>query len=163
MASDGTVTIRLATHTDAVVIGKMAFLLLSEIDTARYQEEQYTEFARQFLSHDEGSVILLAFADSSTNTDPVGMATILESVALYAGGAYGEMQELYVDPAHRGLGVGQDLLTSAMTYGRQRGWDRLQLHVSQTEAGGRSFAFYRRHGFEPMGTAMRYLLEPTSE
>ena len=158
MASDGTVTIRLAGLDDAPAVGDMAHRLLLEIDTPRYGREQYAETARTFLADGAGFFVLLAVTDGAGAEAAVGMMTISESTALYAGGRYAEIQEFFVDGEHRGHGIGNRLLHAAEDLARARGWERLQLHVSQERDGGRSYAFYRRNGFEESGTTMRYRL-----
>lgn len=61
------------------------------------------------------------------------------------------VNELYLEPAHRGSGVADDLLTAAIEVARRQDLplDRLLLDVDPANA--RAAAFYERHGFEPWG------------
>ncbi len=158
MASDGKVTVRAAQLEDAAAAGRLAFRLLSEIDTARYGPDDYAETVRKHLGAESGFFMFLAFLDASPDTEPVGMITVAETVALYTCGRYAEIQELYVDPAQRSLGIGEQLIQAVEELGQGRGWERLQLHVTRTRDGDRSYDFYRRNGFEESGTTMRYRL-----
>ena len=158
MASDGTVTIRCASPEDAPAIGELVHGLLCEIDTPRYSASQYAETVRNLLTDGGSFHVMLAFPPDNETGPPVGVITISESAALYSGGCYAEIQEFFVVPGQRGTGVGAGLLGAAKTLAEQRGWERLQLHVSDLRDGGRSLEFYRRKGFEPIGTTMRYRL-----
>jgi len=158
MASDGTVTIRLAGSDDAPAVGGMTYRLLQEIDTARYSAGDYAETARTLFEGAGDFLVLLAFSDRVQAGNPAGMLTISVSSALYAGGRYAEIQEFFVDDTCRGLGIGKRLLAAAEALARERDWERLQLHVSRERDGGRSYDFYRRNGFEESGTTMRYRL-----
>ena len=158
MASDGTVTIRSAGREDAPVVAEMVHRLLGEIDTPRYSVAQYAETVRDLISANGSFHVLLAFSTPDPAERPVGVITISESAALYSCGRYAEIQELFVDPVCRGAGVGKRLLLAARALAEERGWERLQLHVSADRDGGKSFEYYRRKGFEPIGTTMRYRL-----
>jgi|SRR6185436_5805827 len=45
-------------------------------------------------------------------------------LAVYAGGNYGIIEEMYVAPEHRCRGVGRQLLEAVAEEGRRRGWIR---------------------------------------
>lgn len=62
-------------------------------------------------------------------------------------GEEGDVLRLYVDPDHRGEGVGASLLDEAVEYLFEQGVDRVKAMVLvDNEAGNQ---FYRSHGFEP--------------
>ena len=82
---------------------------------------------------------------------PVGFLAITESRSLYAEGRFGVIQELYVQPAARGLGVGGALLARALGLARARGWTRLEVTTPPLPAFERTLAFYERHGFAVSG------------
>jgi GNAT superfamily N-acetyltransferase len=92
-------------------------------------------------------VVLLAQAEGRA----IGFAGLSEGRALYAGGAVGTIEELYVDPAWRSRGVGQALLGAVAAHGRARGWRRTEVCTPPLPAFGRSLAFYERHGFAVTG------------
>ena len=61
------------------------------------------------------------------------------------------VNELYVPPAYRGIGVADDLFAAAVDVARSQELplDRLLLDVDPEN--DRAAAFYERHGFEPWG------------
>lgn len=81
----------------------------------------------------------------------VGFATVFESFALYAEGAFGTIPEFYVRPEYRSGGVGRRLLERVGDYGRARGWKRLEVTTPPLPAFERTFAFYQREGFSVAG------------
>lgn len=96
-----------------------------------------------------------AFLVADRDGDIVGFArgrvrsvTGLLLSALPDGGELFELTELYVAPAHRGAGVGSDLLRTMLAAAADRGLERATL-VSATPSPDAVMRFYRRHGFEP--------------
>ena len=61
------------------------------------------------------------------------------------------INEVYLDPAHRGTGVADDLMDAALALARDQDLplDRVVLDVDP--ANERARGFYDRHGFEPWG------------
>ena len=96
---------------------------------------------------DEGAdCVVVAVADEAV----VGYVFVLpESLAFVWDGAV--LNELYVDPDHRGTGVADDLLAAALSTARSQSLplDRLLLDVDREN--DRARAFYERHGFEHWG------------
>lgn len=96
--------------------------------------------------------------------EPCGALTMCESHALYAGGAFGIVQECYVRPDARSRGCGRALLEAAERHARRSGWTRLELATPPLPEFARTIAFYERFGFEVTGgRKMRYLIEPDTE
>jgi GNAT superfamily N-acetyltransferase len=85
----------------------------------------------------------------------LGVLTLTETFAIYAGGRYGVIDELYVDPAHRSSGVGARLLDAACAIGRERGWRRLDVSAPPGDAWRRTVAFYEKNGFVFTGPKLR--------
>jgi GNAT superfamily N-acetyltransferase len=73
-----------------------------------------------------------AFAAREGDGAVAGLLTLFESFAIYAGGAYGVINEMYVAPAHRSSGVGAALIEAAAAYGRGRGWTRLDVTAPES-------------------------------
>ena len=96
---------------------------------------------------------LLALDDDG---HPVGVLTIADSVAPYAGGWYGIIPEMYVRPAYRGLGVGEQLLDELKVFARARGWRRVDVTAQPGEQWARTVAFYERNGFVFTGPKLRF-------
>jgi GNAT superfamily N-acetyltransferase len=95
-----------------------------------------------------------------SNGEPAGVLTLTETFAIYAGGAYGVIDELYVVPAHRSAGVGRLLLDEAVAIGRERGWRRLDVTAPPGDAWRRTVAFYEKNGFVFTGPKLRRSLAP---
>ncbi|WP_254768352.1 GNAT family N-acetyltransferase [Salinilacihabitans rarus] len=86
--------------------------------------------------------------------DVVGFASFtLERGALELDATRGVLSNLYVDPGHRGRGIGSALLGAVEDALVERGADVLALEVlADNEAARR---FYRREGYEPYRVAMQ--------
>jgi GNAT superfamily N-acetyltransferase len=114
------------------------------------------EIADIFVEMDEESIhsTLLAFNDDG---DAVGVLTLVESLALYAGGRIGVVNELYVVPPYRSEGVGKILLDAAKNLAQERGWQRLEV-TTPGEQYEKTLLFYEREGFLPIGPRYKFEL-----
>lgn len=90
-------------------------------------------------------------AIDSESDEPLGFIALCESHALYAEGAFGIIQELYVDPAHRAKGIGRRLVEAAMNHGRKRGWKRLEVCTPPLPPFSGTVRFYERQSFNVTG------------
>jgi GNAT superfamily N-acetyltransferase len=100
----------------------------------------------------------VAFVAIAENGEVLGMITIAESFAIYAGGCYGAINELYVPPKHRDKNVGKMLVETAKDYGRDRGWKRLDVTAPPGDKWQRTVNFYLREGFTHTGPKLRFML-----
>ena len=134
-----------ATVNEVSVVVDLSLQLLTELggfQTAP-REEQEALCARLLASD-----YYCAFVARDARQKPAGLLTLNEVEALYVSGRLGWIQELYVAPAARSSGVGQQLIAAAQAYGRQRGWKRLEVNTPDADAWPRTVAFYRREGFQ---------------
>lgn len=115
-----------------------------------------SEIADMFVELEEDSLhsTLLAFDDDG---DAVGILTLVESLALYAGGRIGVINELYVVPPYRSEGVGKILLDAAKNLAEERGWQRLEV-TTPGEEYEKTLHFYEKEGFMPIGPRYKYML-----
>jgi GNAT superfamily N-acetyltransferase len=75
----------------------------------------------------------------------VGMATILFTISTAEGGRAAWLEDMVVDPAWRGRGIGAGLLNRALAEARLKGCTRITL---LTDSGNhRAMRFYTRAGF----------------
>lgn len=99
-----------------------------------------------------------AFVAYGDDGGAVGVVTVVEAFALYAGGRYGIINELYVVPAHRSSGVGARLVEAVKELGRTRGWRRVDVAAPASERWSRTRRFYEREGFALAGPKLKFLL-----
>jgi GNAT superfamily N-acetyltransferase len=85
----------------------------------------------------------------------VGFITLVETNAIYAGGKYGVINELYVRPKFRSEGIGKQLLSYAEQIRIESGWSRLELSTPEESKWRKTINFYLREGFVPTGKRMK--------
>jgi GNAT superfamily N-acetyltransferase len=128
--------------------------LLGEISAAvgsrqfDFQEQETAARARAWLAEQTYTVFL---AYDQADDSVCGFIAIGESRALYAGGVFGTIPELFVRPAHRCSGVGEQLVACARQWGRSRGWTRLEVTTPPLPQFDRTLRFYERQGFSISG------------
>lgn len=83
---------------------------------------------------------------------------LAESVAIYAGGMFGVITELYVMPEWRSAGVARKLIDAGIALGRERRWDRLEVGAPHQPAWERTLNFYLRAGFTIVGPRLQFRL-----
>ncbi len=144
--------IRLAAASDADHVVALIGRLLTEISSAvgSPQFEFDTMAAKGTASHllyQRQMAALLAWA----GTLPVGIITLSPCHALYAGGSFGIITELFVDPPYRAHGIGAHLVAAARRYGVEQGWARLEVTTPPLPVFERTLHFYQRLGFAITG------------
>jgi GNAT superfamily N-acetyltransferase len=92
-----------------------------------------------------------AFVAYDEQGAPAGAMALNECAATYAFGLFGEISELYVDPAHRSAGLGGRLIDHAKEFARGRGWSMLEVGAPDAPRWQKSIDFYIRCGFEEIG------------
>lgn len=134
---------------DAPVIAVMVGELLNEImrltgnQAFHFKLDETTTLLATLLEQGKYHVLL---ARDEAGAE-VGFATLCESFALYAEGAYGTIPELYVRPQQRSRHVGQQLIDAAKAFGNTRQWKRLEVTTPQLPQFDRTLVFYEREGF----------------
>ncbi|WP_331233741.1 GNAT family N-acetyltransferase [Natronorarus salvus] len=111
--------------------------------TDRYRE-RYLAWVDRCVADDPGCVAV------AVEEDVVGYVFVLPGeLSLIWDSAV--VNELYVDPEHRGTGVADELIEAAYAVAREQDLplDRIVLDVDR--ANERARAFYARHGFEHWG------------
>jgi GNAT superfamily N-acetyltransferase len=99
-----------------------------------------------------------AFLALLPSGEAVGVVTLFEAFAVYAGGNYGIIDEMYVAPEHRGAGVGSRLLEAVTQEGRRKGWMRIDVTAPPEKRWDRTLKFYESRGFVFTGPKMRLRL-----
>ena len=96
------------------------------------------------------------------NGTPVGVITLNDCMAIYAGGKFGEISELYITPHTPSQGIAQHLIAFALAEGHRRGWHRLEVGAPTQPQWHRTLAFYLANGFTETGPRLRRLLAPAT-
>jgi GNAT superfamily N-acetyltransferase len=96
--------------------------------------------------------VLLAYWDS----EPVGFALYLRNFSTFLGQAGIYLEDLFVDPEHRGKGVGKALLIQLAKIAVERGYGRLEWAVLDWNTP--SIEFYRSLGAVPLDEWTAYRL-----
>lgn len=144
--------LRWADASDAEIVATMVHRLLIEISdrtasTAFYVDQAASaQTARRWLELGHYQA-LLAYEDEQ----PLGVATIVQSYALYAGGAIGVIQEFFVAKQARSSGLGTLMLERIGELARRRGWQALELCTPPLPEFDRALSFYQHHDFKPVG------------
>ena len=102
--------------------------------------------------------LVAAFLAFDASGRAIGVTTLSESWAAYAGGAYGIVNEMYVAPEHRSRRVGAALIAAVREHGRSRGWRRIDVTAPESPRWDRSRRFYENLGFVFTGPKLKLLL-----
>jgi GNAT superfamily N-acetyltransferase len=143
--------IRRAGPQDADLIGDLVASLLDELYGPDYGEERlpiYRAAAAELLPAED---IYAAFLAITAKGKPVGLLTLSQCVAVYAGGRFGEINEFYVMPPWRKSGLGRALIAAATGEALRRGWPALEVGAPDLPRWQPTFEFYRRCGFTEIG------------
>ena len=144
-------SIRQATTKDVELVAVLVGELLSELAGGEACDLDELKKTSQQLMSQALVFPLLAFDGEA----PVGVLVLNECAAIYAGGLFGEISELYVRPDYRSYGVAADLLTKAVVFAKDKGWKRLEVGAPDQPAWHRTLKFYLKEGFEEVGPRLR--------
>lgn len=113
-------------------------------------QESMSRAAREIMDFDHHR-IFLAFDGER----PVGMAELVQSTAINTYGSFGVINEMYVEPDYRSLGVDAALIEAMAAHGAAEGWS----HIEVGAPGGDYFASivdsYLREGFVEIGPRLK--------
>ena len=152
--SSETLQTREITEADAEVVAQFVWRLLDELsDGAAPEQADVLAVAHRTLLL-ETVTGLLAYSGEV----PVGLMMLNECAAIYAGGRFAEISELYVEPELRSHGVAASLVHDAIELGKARDWQRLEVGAPDQPAWKRTFDFYLGNGFAEVGPRLRRLI-----
>lgn len=119
--------------------------------------ESIAERAPEFLVHPGNAAFLAIDGDVA-----VGISTVTSSFG-FESGRLAEIEDLYVDPEHRNLGVATALLGEAMLWCSQQGFDAIQVVVTPEDPvrKERLIGWYGRLGFVDTGRLLLYFAPGT--
>ncbi len=134
---------------DAHRLGELVFAMESEHwPDDELDLGQFTEAAKDILS-DNNSRYWAFLAQSQGEF--LGLITLTEKKAIYAGGPFGEIVEFYVVPSGRCAGVGKSLLAQAVLKGQEMDWPYLEVAASHQPNWKTTLSFYLNNEFREIG------------
>jgi GNAT superfamily N-acetyltransferase len=92
--------------------------------------------------------------DNKTN-EAVGIITIAQATAIYNGGDFGVITELYVNETIRSKGIGKLLIDAALEFAKAKNWERIEVGAPNKDEWPRTIEFYKKNGFEEKGPKLR--------
>ncbi len=136
--------IRKAEQTDLELIYELIKKLLIELgEEASSLSYITTDTIRQLMQSSRTSVLLAV----NENNNVLGYVTLTETQAIYAGGSYGVIDEMYIEPEFRNKEIGKSLINAIKDIGNQKGWKRIDVTAPTEKRWERTVKFYEREGF----------------
>ncbi|PKW27766.1 GNAT family N-acetyltransferase [Phycicoccus duodecadis] len=129
---------------------------LAEYEKARHEVEATEEHLRAALFPEDGATSTFAHV-AEVDGQVVGMAVWFLSFSTWTGTSGIWLEDLYVDPAHRGSGLGHGLLRALAQVCRDRGYRRLEWWVLNWNTP--SIGFYESLGAQPQSEWTTYRLD----
>lgn len=130
-------TIRMAKHTDLSGMIRLLRILFSIETDFVIDEETQQRGLEMMLSDGVNRCIMIA----ELNQQVVGMCTAQILISTAEGGSVALIEDVVVEDACRGLGIGKELLSSIENWAITRGVKRLQLLADQNNI--RALGFYK--------------------
>jgi GNAT superfamily N-acetyltransferase len=134
-------------------IGTFVYALLRELfpeQKNNFAESTYKAAAVRLLGDATRVWAILA----KVNSKPVGVVVMNQCSAIYAGGDFGEISELYVLPEFRNLNIGVTLLDAADKFAAEKKWPVLEVGAPGLPRWQRTVDFYLENGFTLIGPRM---------
>ncbi len=131
--------------------------LLSELEPESAKEASHLELELTATKlFDEKKIFVYLAVEGDI---PIGVITLHECAAIYAGGIFGEISEMYIKPDYRSSSVGKLLINKCIDKAREENWKRLEVGTPPSDAWPRTVKFYEKNEFEDTGTRLRLLVE----
>lgn len=137
--------IRLVTDLISELVGKRVVI----------DELEANEFIQR--SSEKGKYFVFLALDSNQNA--LGLITVGESGAVYAGGEFGVIHEFYIAPEMRSQGLGNQLIEKAKNTAIDMGWKRLEVGAPHYPDWKRTKNFYLKEGFVEIGPRLKWVAE----
>src|SRR5205809_1317140 len=144
--AEGAVDVRLATEAELEAVTALLVAQLREHHVTT-PEAKLASAINAVLRHHERGRILVAIERGR----PVGLAALSFVWPLEHGGRSAWLEELYVEPPHRGRGIGRTLLRAACRLAARSGAAAVDLEVDAGHT--RAARLYAREGFRPLPRA----------
>ncbi len=137
-------------HELAVMVGELLQEIMDTVGETvfTYDKAETEDRAKALIEQGKYWVFLAHVQDLES---AVGFVSLYESYALYSEGAYGTIPELYVRPAWRSTMIGTELIKTAIEYGKEKEWRRLEVTTPPLPSFERTLNFYQSIGFTISG------------
>jgi GNAT superfamily N-acetyltransferase len=145
--------VRIASPDDVDVIADLAMRLYAEGEHEA-SPASVAAVARSLVGMPHAYALLACDGEGDVAV-PFALMTLVESVAMYAHGRFGIIQELYVAQGRRGQGAGRALMDEAKRIATRLGWTRLEVTATAEHILPESAKFYRALGFEESGPRLK--------
>ena len=143
--------VRTAEAEDAAAVARAVRDLLVELGGTPPPAAAMEAAARAVIG--DGAVLVAEDAGGTL----VGVLAASWPLAIHAGGSYGLIQDLWVDPAWRSAGTGAELVEAFCAEASRRGASRVEVGIPRDSfpALAATRRFYERRGFDVVGARMR--------
>ena len=146
--------IDIATSTDIPSLSELLSVLFSqEVEFTPNPQAQARGLERIIRDPNVGAVLV-----AREENRVVGMVNLLFTVSTAIGEKVAWLEDMVVSPRVRGMGIGSELLSQAISFARAQGCKRITLLTDSTNELGQRF--YKKHGFVASSMVpMRLFLE----
>jgi GNAT superfamily N-acetyltransferase len=131
--------------------------LISELGGKRFVIDEFE--ATKFIERASDNGRYIAFLALDEKQNALGVITVGESGAVYAGGAFGIIHEFYIAPEKRSNGLGNQLIEKVKKTANEMGWKRLEVGAPPYPEWERTKDFYLKEGFVEIGPRLKWIAE----
>lgn len=146
------VNIGIATNNDFQEVISMLEKLYLELG----EEKESIEFLNipllESITKDGSALILKAV---SINKEILGILCLSEAQAIYAGGAYGIVNDMYVIPQYRSQSIGKKLIEETKKIAIEKNWKRIEV-TAPTDENEETVKFYKNNRFVFTGPKLKW-------
>ena len=96
---------------------------------------------------------------AKVDTKCVGIFTLTETQAIYAGGKYGVLDEMYITPSYRREKTGQSISKFISVAAQNKKWNRIDVTAPTETKWIRTQQFYHKNGFVFTGQKFKLNLQ----
>lgn len=142
---------------DAALVSSLICALLKDFNEKSktnfvVDTDQVTKTAEQLLARENFGGFL---ATNLQSNEVVGLITISQGTAIYNGGDFGVITELYVDKNERSNGLGYSLVNQALKFAKTQNWSKVEVGSPNEKEWPITVSFYKKNGFTEKGIKLR--------
>lgn len=97
------------------------------------------------------------FIDSD-DVQKLGFFTLTNSQAIYAGGQYGSLDEMYIIPQYRSMKIGLTIIEEIKRIGKEKNWKRIDVTAPTDSNEKGAVNFYIKAGFLHTGPKLKIII-----